>query len=718
MSDGERFMSGTTRRGFLKAGVLTGAGLLLEGLPNGLVALAQAPEGDDMFSPNPWLRIDRSGQVSIFVARSEMGQGVRTSLPMIVAEELEVDLASVTIVQASPGSRYPSMRTSGSGSVMGGWPVLRLAGASAREMLIEAAAAEWVVPVTECRAERGEVVHPGSGRRVPYGELVEKAAALPVPPNPPLKTSFQRVGQPTGRLDAPAIVNGSALYGLDVRVPGMKYATIERPPHFGATLAGFDPAKAVAVPGVRQVVAVPSGVAVVADTTWSALQGRSALEVEWTPGADAAFDSKVYSERMTAATLEPGLSARSQGDVEAAFNGAPRRLDAVYEYGFQVHAPLEPMNCIADVRADRCEIWTGTQAANQAHAAVAERLDLDATAVLIHIPLLGGGFGRRLGLDFILEAVEVSKAVGGPVQVVWTRDDDMKHGFFHPASVNRMSAALDAAGRPIAWRHAQAGSPLTPLRKPDLSDPDLARDLMWGGTDNPYAFPAMDVTFSVVESPVPTGPWRAVFYPTGVLARECFLDEIAHAGGVDPLAARIELLGGAVAEGEGGRLVRVLKAAAERAGWGTALPAGRGRGVAVNLYHGATAMAQVAEVSVTNGRVSVHRIVCAVDCGTVVNPLGLEGQIESAIIWGLSATLHGGITFTGGRANQTSFGDYPVVTMADTPAIEVVILSSDYPPMGMGEQPVAPVAAAVLNAVFAASGKRVRRCPATREDLL
>ena len=711
----------TTRRDFLKLGLVSGAALVLQVLPDGAIALME-PDGPTggirPFQPNPWLAVDASDQVTVWVARAEMGQGVRTALPMIVADELDVDWQKVSVMNASPGPDFTQMRTSGSGSVMGGWESLRRAGALARLMLIQAAAAAWVVPPVECRTENGVVIHDASGRRFRYGELVDAADAMSVPDNVSLKRSPTLAGTAVPRIDGPLIVDGSARYGSDLKVPGMLYASVERPPRFGARIEKVDniPA-AMAVPEVVEVRNIAGGVVVLAETTWAAMKGREALKVSWT-GGEPPFDSRAHLSKLVEATQTDGLVARTEGDVARAVGGASRKIEAVYEYGFQAHAPLEPMNCIAQVKPDGCEIWTGTQAANQVQGAVAEKLGLDPSKVIVNVALMGGGFGRRLGLDFVLEAVEISRLVGSPVQVVWTRADDMKHGFFQPASAHRMTAGLDSSGRPIAWKHVMAGSPLTAIRKPDLEDPDLAKDLMWGGYDNPYAFPAMHNSHVLVLTPVPTGPWRAVHYPPGLLARECFIDEIAHAGGVDPLRARIELLGGDGATGNAGRLVRVLKAVAAKSGWGGKLPAGRGRGLAANIYHGATTMAQVAEVSVEGPVVRVHRIVCAVDCGFVVNPLGLEAQIESAIIWGLSATLFGEITFSDGAADQSNFADYPVVRMPQAPNIEIEVLKSDLPPLGIGEQPVAPVTPAVLNAIFAATGKRIRRSPVRPADLL
>jgi isoquinoline 1-oxidoreductase beta subunit len=711
-----------TRRRFLELGALAGAGLLLEALPDGLVRAAEAAAGEGAvpFAPNPWLRVAPDGRVTIVVARAEMGQGVRTSLPLIVAEELRVDPAGIDVITAEPGPDYPEMRTSGSGSVLEGFAPLLRAGAAARLMLVAAAARSWGVPVGECEAQDGRVTHAASARKLSYGALASRAAREPVPATIPLARTFTRVGTRVRRHDGPAIVHGAAVYGLDMRVPGMRHAAIARPTSFGATVASVDDAKAHAVPGVLRVERLANGVAVVANSTWAALAGRDALVLAWSPGADAAFDSRAFQERLAEATKEAGRVSREEGDPAGKLATAARRLDALYEYGFHAHAPMEPMNAIAHAKPGGCELWVGTQAPNQVQDEVAARFGYAAKDVRVHVPLLGGGFGRRLGTDYALEAVELSRAIGEPVQVVWTREDDMRHGFFQPASANRLAAGLDAEGRPVAWLHTQAAAPHNYWHAPNLDDPELAADNLWGVHDQPYVFPSLRTAYVPLPAPVPLGPWRSVFYPTGVFARECFLDELAHAAGQDPLAYRLALLPGGDGEAAElrGALARALQAAATRAGWGRPLPKGHGLGIAGNVYHGMTVMAQVAEVSRReDGSVRVHRVVCAVDCGRAVNPLGVEGQVESAIVWGLSGAICGEITFKDGRAEQANFGDYPVLRFSESPVIEIEIVPSAFPPLGIGEQPVAPVAAAVGNALFAATGKRVRRLPIRPADL-
>ncbi|MGE5278370.1 MAG: molybdopterin cofactor-binding domain-containing protein [Acidobacteriota bacterium] len=713
-----------TRRDFLRYGSLAGAALALR------IPLAAEPgqTGPARFAPNQWLRIGRDGRVTLVVARSEMGQGVRTSLAMILAEELEADWTSVSIEQASPGPDYEDMNTGGSDSVAASWTPLRKAAAAAREMLIDGAARAWKVDRGACRAEKGGVLHVPSGRRLAYGALVPLAATLPVPADPALKDpgDFRLVGTRVRRVDGPAIVSGRAVYGLDQRVPGMLFAAVARCPVEGGKAARFDAAKARKVAGVRGVFEISGGVAVVASDTWSALSGRDALEISWDAGGNAKLSAEELGRRIDEAAARPGRVSRKEGDAEAALASAATRMTAVYRDAFQAHATVEPGNATARVSGGRCEIWAPTQNPQRVQREAARRLGIAPEKVTVHVTLIGGGFGRRLGADYANEAVEVARAAGRPVQVVWSRRDDFLADFLHPAGRVDLEAGLDASGRIVAWTHRFTSLHLSMFGAFDpnaVDDPDINP---WGGYDNPYAIPNLRVDYTDVESPIRTGAWRSVFYPPNVFARECFLDEIAHRAGRDPLEMRRDLLQGdfpfAGRRVDRAGLRAAVDLAAVRAGWGSPLterPGRRsGRGIACNVYHGRTMLAHVAEVSVgSSGDVRVHRVVCATDCGLVVNPLGLEGQVESGVAWGLAYALKGEITIRDGQVEQGSFRDYPLLPIGEMPRVEVHTVPGGKRPSGFGEMPVPPVAPAVANAVFAATGKRVRRVPIRKEDL-
>jgi isoquinoline 1-oxidoreductase beta subunit len=664
---------------------------------------------------------------------------------MILADELDADWSRVAITQASPGPNFPRLGTGGSWSVGGSWKPLRQAGAAAREMLISAAAAKWNVDAATLRTERGSVVHAGSGRRAGYGELVEAAAKLPVPATPKLKSAsdFRIIGTRMKRLDAGQIATGAAKYGVDIKVPGMLYASVERSPVIGGKVARFDAAEAKGVRGVRDVVAIPTGVAVIADSTWAAMKGRAALKIDWDEGARS-FSSASHWKKLEQAATEPGVVTRKEGDLAP---GA-KTIEALYYYPWAAHAPVEPMNCIAHVREDRCEIWVPTQAPNRVQAQIASDLGMKAEQVHVNVTLIGGGFGRRLNVDYAREAARLSRAIKAPVQILWTREDDMHHGHFQAASIHQMWGSVDATGRGVGWRHKKISS-LHNLYGPptaeDLKDPvAYYQDSSWGVYDIPYAFAGIETAYVAVETPVSIGPWRAVYSPSSTFARECFIDEMAHAAGKDPLQFRLSMLPGGLSTtgGDKGapgtpadmvkagtlnidrrRLRRVLELVAEKSGWGKPLPAGRARGLACNVYDGETHVAYVVEVSVPKdpdrNRLPfvVHRVVCAIDCGVVINPLGIEQQVESGVIWGLS-NMKGEITFEGGKVEQDNFSEFPVVRMSETAVIEThIVPSHGEQPFGIGEPTVPPIVPAVVNAIFSATGKRVRRLPIGSGDL-
>ena len=713
-------MSSTiSRRDF----VATSAGLIIAfHLPPRARAASSATD----FAPNAWLRVSADGLVTLTVDKSEMGQGSQTGLAMMLAEELEADWSQVRLgpVPENPAGWSRRMSTGGSTAIRTSWEPLRKAGAAAREMLIDAAASTWKVDRAACRAERGAVVHNSSKRRLTYGKLVAKAAQLPVPKDPPLKDpkDFRLLGTRVPRLDTPAKVDGSAVFGIDVKVPGMLVASIERCPVFGGTLKSYDATKAKAVPGVRAVVALePSpwtgttgawaagcaaGVAVVADTYWQAVTGRKALQVEWNDGAAASLDSEGIRADFIKRAEQAGVEARKDGDAAATLAGAAKRVEAVYEVPFLHHATMEPMTCTAHVRSDGCDVWVPTQNQTRAQEVAAELTGLPKEQVRVHTTFLGGGFGRRLESDFVSEAVRVSKAVGGgaPVKVIWSREDDVQHGFYRPATYNRFAGGLDAAGNPVAWTHRIVAPPI--LLKFGPLEKGIDRTLIDGASNLPYAIPNVLVDQVAVDLlPVPRGFWRSVGISQNAFVTECFFDEVAVAAGKDPYELRRQLLR------DKPRHLRTLELAAQKGGWGTPLPAGRGRGIALAEW-APTTCAQVAEVSVTpDGSVRVHRVVCAVDCGPTVNVGQIEAQLQGGIVYGLTAALYGEITLERGRVKQSNFTDYPMLHIEEMPVVEVHVVPSDDKQGGIGEPSVGPVAPAVCNAIFAATAKRIRRLP-------
>lgn len=712
---------GTTRREFLITSALASGGLLLAcQLPFGARDAAAASKGE--FAPNAFLRISPDGRVTVIVNKSEMGQGIYTSLPMLVAEELCCDWKNVTF-QASPvAPEYnhtqfgPIMVTGGSTSVRSEWERLSLAGAAAREMLIAAAALEWQVDPSACRAEDGMVFGPGK-KKLGFGALAAKAAAVPVPGTPKLKGgSSQILGKPLPRLDSPAKINGKAIFGMDVSAPGMLTCVIARPPVFGAKLKTFNAEKALKIPGVKQVAAVAAGVAVVADGFWPALKGREALSVEWDAGAGAALDTAAMRSEYARLAETPGLVARKEGDAPAVLATAKKRFEVTFEVPYLAHATMEPLNCFVDLKADSCLIRTGTQFQTVDRNAAAALAGLKPEQVALETTFLGGGFGRRANpaSDFVLEAVQVAKVVKQPVKVVWSREDDMRGGYYRPMWFDRISACLDDKGRPLAWHHRIVGQSIiagTSFESAMVKE-GIDHTSVEGAADTPYEIPNLQVELHTTKNQVPVLWWRSVGHSHTAFVMECFLDELAHAAGQDSFQYRRALLK------QSPRVRNVLETAAKMSGWGTPLPMGRGRGIAVHESFGSY-VAQAAEVSLeANGQIRVHRVFCAVDCGKVVNPDTVKAQMESGIVFGLSAALHGAITFKDGRVEQGNFDDYPLVTMDETPEIAVQIVTSSEPPGGIGEPGVPPIAPAVANALFAASGIRLRSLPMTRDKVL
>jgi len=702
-----------TRREFMKISAALGGGLLIGirlGSAAAAPAAATAAATDTAFSPNVWLTITPDDMVTIRVGSSEMGQGVMTALPMLIAEELDADWDKVRAEFAPVNPAYANpffgrQQTGGSTAVRGYWSTLREAGAAGRELLVTAAAQSWGVPVESCHAEKGQVIHADSGRRLSYGALAERAARLPVPTSVFLKEpgEFVLLGRATPRLDIPAKVDGSAGFGADIQLPGLLTAAVVRCPVFGGTVEKVNDTRARAVPGVRQVVTISSGVAVVAEHFWAAQQGRKALEIEWAEGPAAQLDSAAITARM-AELVDTGTVGRNEGDAEKALRSAARQIEAVYEVPYLAHACMEPMNCTAHVRADGCDIWVPTQAQTGTHQTAMRLTGLPAGKVRVHTTFLGGGFGRRGEQDFVSDAIETSRAAGAPVKVMWTREDDMQHDFYRPATYNRLAAALDEQGMPVAWRHRIAGPSIAQRDSRERESTGVDFSATEGAVNLPYAIPNILVSYARVNNSVPVGYWRSVASSQNAFITECFLDEVAAAVGKDPFELRRTLLR------EQPRLRGVLELAASKAGWSSPPPTGRFRGIAVAESFGSY-VAQVAEIAIDGGRLRVHRVVCAIDCGMVVNPDTIVAQMESAIVFGLTAALKGEISIADGRAVQSNFHDYPLLRLDECPDIEVHIVPSDAAPGGVGEPGTPPIAPAVANAVFAATGQPVRRLP-------
>jgi isoquinoline 1-oxidoreductase beta subunit len=699
----------TSRRDFLKTGAAAGGGLIIAvSLPEALGRATVVAAGAVM--PNAWVKIGSDDTVTIISARSEMGQGVYTALPTLVAEELEVDLGKIKVEIAPVGEVYINSLlggqiTGGSTSVMEGYDKLRTAGAQARMMLVAAAAQKWGIDAAACRAQNGAVQGPG-GQKATYGELAEAASKLPVPKDVKLKEpkDCRYVGKPVNRLDSPGKIDGTAEYGLDVKLPGMLYAALAQCPVIGGKAASFDATKAKGMPGVKHVVAITDGVAVVADSWWRAKVARDALAIKWDEGAGKSLNTASISAALKAAAAKPGGVIKKQGDVDAGMKAAAKTLQADYELPFLAHAAMEPMNFTADVGKDSCLVYGPTQFQQLAAGVAAQAAGLKPEQVTVRTTFLGGGFGRRIDVDFIAQAVEISKAIGGgPVKLLWTREDDITHDFYRPTSYHQLSGALDAQGRPVALRfHLTSPSVTSRLFPPVVKEG--VDPFMTEAAAVPYDIPNQFADVVIHDTGLRVGYWRSVSHALNSFAYESFIDEMAAAAGKDPYEFRRALLD------KQPRLRHVLELAAEGAGWGKPLPAGRARGIALMEGYG-TAMAQAAEVSVTGSNIRVHRVVVAADPGRMVNPNIVRQQLEGSIIFGLSAVLYGEITLKDGRVQQTNFHNYPVVRMPDSPAIDIRLVESDEKPAGIGEPGTALIGPAVANAVFAATGKRLRKLP-------
>lgn len=708
-----------SRRSFLQASAAAGGGLLVSVVLPGTAGEAQAAEGGS-FAPDAFIRIDRSGQVTLVMPQVEMGQGTYTSLPMLVAEELEAPLARVRLEHAPPDDKLFGNRllgfqgTGGSTSVRAFWEPLRKAGAAARGMLIMAAAASWQADANSCRAEDGEVIHTPTGRKIAYGALVDRAATLPIPDPVVLKDpkDFKLIGTAAKRLDAPDKVTGAAQYGIDVRVPGMKIAAVAACPVIGGKLARVDDSKARLVTGVRRIVRLENAVAVIADHMWAAEKGLAALDIVWDEGENAHVSTADIVKQLEEAARGPAVVSRKDGDVAKAMAVAAKTVEATYQSPFLAHATMEPINCTAHVRQDGCEVWVGTQVITRARAAAAAAAGLPVEKVRIHNFLLGGGFGRRLDVDYVTQAVLIARQVDFPVKVVWSREEDIQHDVYRPFYYDRLAAGLDESGAPIALRHRVVGSSVEARWSPEDVVNGLDSDAVEGAA-GPYAVPNVLVDYVRQEPPsgLTTGWWRGVGLTHNGFVVEAFIDELAVAAGADPVAYRRKLLDG------NPRMRAALDLAAAKAGWGQPLPPGVGRGVSA-MFGFETYIAQVAEVAVArDGQPRVRRVVCAVDCGQTVNPDTIRAQIEGGVIFGLTAALHGEITLERGRVAQGNFDSYRMLRIDETPSIEVHIIESDAEPGGVGEPGTSAIAPAVVNAIFAATGKRLRRLPIRPADL-
>ena len=706
--------SDLTRREFLKMSG-TGLAIAVAATSTGirLLSAADLAEAGVSFKPSVWLEVRPDETVVVTVSKSEMGQGIYTSLPMIVADELDADWKRVELAVAPAADAYKdpvwgSQSTGGSSSIRHMYGPLRKAGAAAREMLAAAAARKWKVPVSECVAELGTIRHRKSKKALSYGKLTQAAAGLPVPQEPGLKkeSQFRYIGKDIPRLDMHDKVNGTAKFGIDSFVPGMLYAAVSRPTALGATLGSANKDAALAVPGVKAVVPVNGSLAVCAVTPEAAWKGRDALKAVWSQGASPAMSNATLEQDFTGRLGEKGIIAKNEGDANAAIDKAATKLEGVYVLPYLSHATMEPMNCTADVRSDRCEIWVPTQNQTGTLAAAGKITGLKPEQITVHTTYLGGGFGRRFERDFVEEAVTISKALSNPVKLIWKREEDMQNDFYRPMNATRMRASVAADGTVSAWSHTIVCPSIFARVFPGSMKNGIDNAAVEGVADMEYEIPNLHVEYVRHDTVVPVGFWRSVGSSHNAFTVESFIDELAHAAGKDPLAFRLSMLK------KHARAAKVLEVAAEKAGWGKPLPAGRARGIAYSLSFG-TYVAEVAEVSVDkqSGVITVHKVTCAVDCGSVVNPAIVKDQMMGGIMMGLSAGLKEKIEIANGGIRSANFGDYELLRMSAAPEVEVHIVVSNEALGGIGEPGVPPLAPAVANALFAATGARIRTLP-------
>jgi isoquinoline 1-oxidoreductase subunit beta len=727
----------------LAAGTVFVLGFQLTGCDDDASSVITKLTREDNFVPNAWIMIDPNDIVTVMVNHSEMGQGILTALPMIVADEMDADWSKVRSEHAPVADVYknPKMRiqaTGGSTSVTTCWDILRKAGATTRLLFINSAAKTWKVSPDECRTKNSKVLHSKTGRQLRYGELLETAESLKIPEDAPLKSSskFALIGKGLPRLDTIQKTDGSAIFGMDVKLPGLLIATVVHPPIIGSKPMAVVSDEALKMPGVKHVLMISTGVAVVADSFWQANKAVEKLKISWSEGNTVTADTQVLKQRWQKLSEQEGDTTYELGDIDKIDPQKGHRVDASYELPFQAHATQEPMNCTADVREDKCDIWVPTQNQGGSHGIAVNITGLDPESVNVHTTFLGGGFGRRGEIDFVIEAVELSQALKKPVKVIWTREEDMRTDVYRPASLNRMSAIIDPDGQPLSWRHRMVGMDhivqlipkFAPIMVPHWFPDFLKRSsaslsgslagtfaagkgLTGGAGPLPYNIKNVKVEFVEDDIGVPVGFWRSVANSSNGFVVESFIDELAVFAKKDPYEYRYHLLEG------NHRLQNTLKLAAEKSGWTKPAANNASRGIASHNFHD-TLITLIAEVTVSKkGDIKIHRIVCAVDCGVVINPRIIKAQMESCIAYGITATIKSSITLTKGKVDQGNFDSFPILRMDEMPEVETYIVESDSPPTGIGEVAVPPIAPAITNAIFAATGRRIRRLPIRSEDL-
>lgn len=707
------------RRNFIKTSTLLGGGLVISFiLPAGIKRLAFIEAPSIVFTPNAFLRIGTDGSVQIILSKVEMGQGIWTTLPMLIAEELDCDWSSIKVEHSPVGKEYthtfiPTQGTFGSTSTVSEFDRYRQAGAVARTMLVEAAAKRLGVPASTCRTENGFVI--AGDKRVGYGEVSDDASKLPVP-SVTLREpkDWKLIGKSQPRLDSPEKVNGKAIFGIDIQFPDLLTAVVARSPVFGGKVKSFNAAKAKAINGVIEIIQIPSGIAVIANNYWAAKLGRDALKIEWNFGANATLDSKQQLEAYRKLAKTKGKSAQQKGDVITALTKAVKTVTAEFAFPYLAHAMMEPLNCTVKISSDKCEIWAGTQIPSNDQAAAAKLLNFKPEQVVISTPFLGGGFGRRgaLNCDWVIEAVTLAKASGKFIKLVWSREDDISGGYYRPSYLHHVVIGMDSSGFPIAWQHRVVGQSVF-SNTPFGGDLEIDDSSVEGIKGSPYleSVPDHSVELHTTKNDIPVQPWRSVGKSHTCFVMETLIDEIAFAGGKDPIAYRRILLKNYP------RHLAVLNLAAEKAKWNTPLPKGRFRGVALNEGNGSY-VAQIVELSIDKKKIQVHRVVCAIDCGVAVNPDGVKAQMESCIVYGLTAALYGEITLEKGQVKQRNFNDYRLLRINEMPVVEVHIVPGLDKIGGAGETGVPPIAPALANALFAATGKRIRKLPIRSEDLM